>query len=108
MPDDKKTNLSTGLTDADAASRLNQYGENVLPEKQSHPLLKLLSYFWGPIPWMIEAAADLVLTAPGVSVIIAGIAEARRIFHRMLSYATFRIAETIRVLLFMTLSILDL
>ncbi len=53
-----------------------------------------------------RAAADLVLTAPGISVIISGIAEARRIFHRMLSYATYRIAETIRVLLFMTLSIL--
>lgn len=53
-----------------------------------------------------RAASDLVLTAPGISVIIAAIAEARRIFHRMTSYATFRIAETIRVLLFMTLSIL--
>jgi len=53
-----------------------------------------------------RAAADLVLTAPGIGVIIAAIEEARRIFHRMMSYATFRIAETIRVLLFMTLSIL--
>jgi len=53
-----------------------------------------------------RAAADLVLTAPGLSVITAAIAEARRIFERMTSYATFRIAETIRVLVFMTLSIL--
>ncbi len=53
-----------------------------------------------------RAAADLVLTAPGLSVIITGIEEARRIFERMNSYATYRIAETIRVLLFMTLSIL--
>ena len=53
-----------------------------------------------------RAAADIVLTTMGISVIISGIVEARRIFHRMLSYATFRIAETIRVLLFMTLSIL--
>jgi len=52
-----------------------------------------------------RAAADLVLTAPGLSVIAAAIEEARRIFERMTSYATFRIAETIRVLLFMTLSI---
>jgi H+-transporting ATPase len=52
-----------------------------------------------------RAAADLVLTAPGLSVITLAIEEARRIFERMTSYATFRIAETIRVLLFMTLSI---
>ena len=52
-----------------------------------------------------RAAADLVLTAPGLSVITRAIEEARRIFERMTSYATYRIAETIRVLLFMTLSI---
>jgi H+-transporting ATPase len=53
-----------------------------------------------------RAAADLVLTGPGLSVIARAIEEARRIFERMTSYATFRIAETVRVLLFMTLSIL--
>ena len=53
-----------------------------------------------------RAAADLVLTASGLSVITAGIEEARRIFERMTSYAIYRIAKTIRVLLFMTLSTL--
>ncbi|WP_232310702.1 MULTISPECIES: plasma-membrane proton-efflux P-type ATPase [Thalassospira] len=53
-----------------------------------------------------RAAADLVLTAPGISVITSAIEESRRIFERMGSYATFRISETIRVLLFMTISIL--
>ncbi|HVB80675.1 MAG TPA: plasma-membrane proton-efflux P-type ATPase [Candidatus Binataceae bacterium] len=53
-----------------------------------------------------RAAADLVLTAPGLSVITTAIEEARRIFERMNSYAIYRIAETIRVLLFMTLSII--
>lgn len=53
-----------------------------------------------------RAAADLVLTAPGIGVITHAIAESRRIFERMSSYATFRIAETIRVLLFMTGSII--
>ncbi|PKR54763.1 plasma-membrane proton-efflux P-type ATPase [Thalassospira marina] len=53
-----------------------------------------------------RAAADLVLTAPGLSVITTAIEEARRIFERMGSYATYRISETIRVLLFMTISIL--
>ncbi len=49
-----------------------------------------------------RAAADLVLSAPGLSVITRAIEEARRIFERMTSYATYRIAETIRLLLFMT------
>ncbi|MGE3266494.1 plasma-membrane proton-efflux P-type ATPase [Methylocystis sp.] len=53
-----------------------------------------------------RAAADLVLTAPGLSVITTAIEEARRIFERMTSYAIYRIAETMRVLLFMTASIL--
>ncbi|MEZ4307489.1 MAG: plasma-membrane proton-efflux P-type ATPase [Polyangiaceae bacterium] len=53
-----------------------------------------------------KSAADLVLTAPGLRVIASAVEEARRIFERMTSYATFRIAETIRVLLFMSLSIL--
>lgn len=52
-----------------------------------------------------RAAAALVLTERGLSVIIRAIEEARKIFERMNSYATFRIAETIRVLLFISLSI---
>ena len=53
-----------------------------------------------------RAAADIVLLSPGLSVIIDAIKESRKIFQRMNSYATYRIAETIRVLFFMTLSIL--
>jgi len=53
-----------------------------------------------------RAAADLVLTAPGLAVIATAIEEARRIFERMNSYAIYRIAETMRLLLFMTASIL--
>ncbi|MHA1798142.1 MAG: plasma-membrane proton-efflux P-type ATPase [Candidatus Helarchaeota archaeon] len=53
-----------------------------------------------------RSAADLVLTSSGISVIIDGIKESRKIFRRMTSYAVYRIAETIRILLFMTFSIL--
>jgi H+-transporting ATPase len=53
-----------------------------------------------------RAAASIVLLTPGLSVIIDAIKESRRIFQRMNSYAIYRIAETLRVLLFMTLSIL--
>ena len=50
------------------------------------------------------AAASIVLLTPGLSVIIDAIKESRRIFQRMNSYAIYRIAETLRVLLFMTLA----
>lgn len=53
-----------------------------------------------------RSAADIVLMKSGISVIIDAIKESRKIFQRMNSYAVYRIAETIRVLLFMTLSIL--
>jgi H+-transporting ATPase len=53
-----------------------------------------------------RAAAAIVLLKPGLSVIIDAIKESRKIFQRMNSYAIYRIAETLGVLLFMTLSIL--
>ncbi len=53
-----------------------------------------------------RAASAIVLMTPGLSVIIDAIHEARRIFQRMNSYTIYRITETIRLLLFMTLSIL--
>ncbi|MFA8016635.1 plasma-membrane proton-efflux P-type ATPase [Bremerella cremea] len=53
-----------------------------------------------------RAAADIVLLSPGLSVVIDAICEARKIFQRMNSYAIYRISETCRVLIFMTLSIL--
>jgi H+-transporting ATPase len=52
-----------------------------------------------------RAAASVVLLAPGLSVIVDAVKEARRVFQRMMNYAIYRISETIRVLLFMTLSI---
>jgi H+-transporting ATPase len=53
-----------------------------------------------------RAAAAIVLLSPGLSVIIDAIRLSRKIFQRMTTYALYRIAETIRVLLFMSLSIL--
>jgi len=48
-----------GLTQAEAVKRTTQYGPNQLEEKKTNQYLKFLSYFWGPIPWMIEAAVIL-------------------------------------------------
>jgi H+-transporting ATPase len=53
-----------------------------------------------------KSAADVVLTKPGLSVIIDAIKESRKIFERMTNYAIYRIAETTRVLIFIALSIL--
>jgi len=48
-----------GLSQAEAQKRLTQYGPNEIEEKKTNPFLKFLTYFWGPIPWMIEGAVIL-------------------------------------------------
>ena len=48
-----------GFSKAEAIRRLAQYGPNEIAEHKTNPLLKFLSYFWGPIPWMIEVAVIL-------------------------------------------------
>jgi len=52
-----------GLTQAEAQKRLTQYGPNEIEEKKTSPFLQFLTYFWGPIPWMIEAAVILSAVA---------------------------------------------
>jgi H+-transporting ATPase len=53
-----------------------------------------------------RAAADLILTAPGLSTIVSAVEEARRIFERMNSYAIYRIVETIRIMFFVVLAMI--
>ncbi len=48
-----------GLSQAEAQKRLAQYGPNEIEEKKTNSFLKFLTYFWGPIPWMIEVAVIL-------------------------------------------------
>ena len=52
-----------GLTQAEAQKRLTRFGPNEIAEKKTNEILKFLSYFWGPIPWMIEAAVILSAAA---------------------------------------------
>jgi len=61
MPDlfAKLGSTKDGLSGAEAAKRLTRYGPNEIAEKADNPFLKFLGYFWGPIPWMIEAAVIL-------------------------------------------------
>ncbi|MDD5339773.1 MAG: plasma-membrane proton-efflux P-type ATPase [Candidatus ainarchaeum sp.] len=53
-----------------------------------------------------RSAADLVLTRPGLSVIVDGIAEGRAIYKRMYHYVTYRLAETFRVLFLVPFAII--
>ncbi|WP_197513342.1 plasma-membrane proton-efflux P-type ATPase [Acidihalobacter aeolianus] len=60
--DDLYARLETsakGLASQEAQARLTQFGPNALVEKKVSPLMRFFSYFWGPIPWMIEVAAIL-------------------------------------------------
>jgi H+-transporting ATPase len=53
-----------------------------------------------------RASSDIVLANSGLSVIVDAIKESRKIFQKMQNYAVYRIAETIRVLFFIALSII--
>lgn len=46
-----------GLSETEAQQRITQYGLNAIEAHEESKWKKLLGYFWGPIPWMIEAAA---------------------------------------------------
>ncbi len=52
----KLSSSEQGLSASDVKGRLGQYGPNEIPEKKVNPIIKFFGYFWGPIPWMIEAA----------------------------------------------------
>jgi len=55
----KFSSSEKGISDATANDRIKDYGYNEISEKKVNPIVKFLSYFWGPIPWMIEVAAIL-------------------------------------------------
>ncbi len=53
------TTSAGGLAAAEASRRLERTGPNALPEAKPSLIARVLPYFWGPIPWMIEMAAVL-------------------------------------------------
>jgi H+-transporting ATPase len=55
------TDPKTGLSSAQAQERARSYGPNALPEEKTSALSAFVAYFWGPIAWMIEAAALMAL-----------------------------------------------
>src|SRR5438128_9467168 len=50
-----------GVKPAELQERFNKYGPNALAEEKKSALSAFFAYFWGPIPWMIEAAALMAL-----------------------------------------------
>jgi H+-transporting ATPase len=52
---------AAGLSDSEAKSRLEKFGANEIEQKKESALLKFLGYFWGPLPWMVEAPAVMAL-----------------------------------------------
>ncbi|KAJ3214045.1 hypothetical protein HDU67_002139 [Dinochytrium kinnereticum] len=48
-----------GLTDAEVAERLAKFGHNEIPEQKTNAFLKFLSYFLGPISYLLEIATIL-------------------------------------------------
>src|SRR5438477_12282141 len=55
------TDPRTGLNPDQLQENLSKYGPNALPEEKKSAVSGFLAYFWGPIPWMIEAAALMAL-----------------------------------------------
>ena len=54
---DKTNSSKKGLSSDEATRRLAQYGPNALEDRTESKWHELLSYFWGPLPFLIEAAA---------------------------------------------------
>ncbi|MDR3535302.1 MAG: HAD-IC family P-type ATPase [Acetobacteraceae bacterium] len=53
--------IPPGLTTAEAAQRMAQFGPNAMPEEHVHPFKRALQQFWAPVPWMLEATIVLQL-----------------------------------------------
>jgi H+-transporting ATPase len=48
-----------GLSSAEAARRLAEFGPNAVAEQHVHPAVRVLRHFWSPVPWMLEATVAL-------------------------------------------------
>jgi len=54
-----QVSVDQGLSSDEAERRLKEHGPNMIEDKKESIWKTLFSYFWGPIPWMIEIAAIL-------------------------------------------------
>jgi H+-transporting ATPase len=64
MPPEALTAASspTGLTSGEARRRLAELGPNTVAEEAPSAFATLLEKFWGPVPWLLEAAIILQLS----------------------------------------------
>src|SRR5579872_363527 len=79
-----QTTASSGLTSAEAQSRLQKDGPNAMPDVSEHPLRNALTKFWAPVPWLLEASIILqvVLHKYVEAAVIAGLL----VFNAALAY----------------------
>ena len=59
MASAKDVPAPAGLTSDEARRRLEKSGPNAVPDTAMHPLRRVLTKFWAPVPWMLEAAIGL-------------------------------------------------
>ena len=52
-----------------------------------------------------KAAADIILTTPGLAAIFDAVVESRKIFQRLQAYILYRMAATVQIVLVLTLLI---
>ncbi len=86
------SNLSQGLSSAEARRLLAEHGPNEVAERRRNPLVALLGHFWAPVPWMLEAAVLLqALTGAYLgAAVIAGLL----LFNAALSFVQEARADT--------------
>lgn len=53
------TSSTSGLSEDEAKSRINELGYNELLEKRRNPLTDFLARYWGPMPWLLELTMAL-------------------------------------------------
>ncbi len=80
-----------GLTTEQANKKLQEFGPNAVEEEKKNPVVEFLKRFWGPIPWMLEAAAALEVVAgiashEWVKYIEAAVIMALLIFNSIMSF----------------------
>ena len=51
----------TGLSSADAAARLAEFGPNAVAEEHVGAMRRVLRHFWAPVPWMLETTIAIQL-----------------------------------------------
>jgi H+-transporting ATPase len=84
QPGDGAGEALPGLTQAEAANRLATDGANAVADPAMSPLRDVLSKFWGPVPWLLEAAVVLQLFLRDY--VQAGIVFGLILFNAVLGY----------------------